>query len=212
MYQEHNIDEIDNKELLKDFSSKISEDLCDVNPISLLVNMNSDIYRNNMKDILNNLKKYILDPNHILLRNQYNIFDYKIVLGILNNHIYNINLNIYKFSKDIAVLFKNRFSLRKECSKEKYTEIMIYMKSLYKYLYINIKLLNNNINELNKYKNIIYHFIKDIQDIKCKFNIIKLQLQLYDTNFKSIINYIYFNKELYQLPEGIIKTFTNENT
>ena len=50
--------------------------------------MNSDIYRNNMKDVLNNLKKYILDPNHILLRNQYNIFDsYALIPDNVEKHL-----------------------------------------------------------------------------------------------------------------------------
>ena len=210
-HQANEEDEIDNKKLLNDFSTKISEDFSDINPISILINMNIKTYHTKMKNLLNNLKKYISDTNHILLRNQYSIFDYKIILHILNNYIYNINLLLYKLSEDIDILLINRILLKKECSKTKYTEIITDFKKLYKYLYIYIKSLNNDLNELNKYPNIIYYVIKDIQDIKCKFNIIKLQLQLYDTNLKSILNYIYFNKELYKLTEGIIKTYTNDN-
>ena len=100
-----------NKELLKEFTTKIIDDLGNENNIMPSINIPAEVYRDKMKDVLTTLKT-ILEPNHILLRNQYYLFQYEIIISIFTKYIEVINIVLIQLKKDIITLIINRIDFK----------------------------------------------------------------------------------------------------
>lgn len=196
--QEENID---NTELLKSFSEKIKSNYGDNIDYTLFFDTI------NLKELLQIFKK--LPDNHILLRNQYNIFDYKIVINIFDTYLVNIYQLLNEYIKIINIL-----NIKKEYFKDtKY--IKDYQTTTYAVNNLKYKLKNEIINFYEDYNNlkniplILQYLMKDINRFLIQYDLLILQIKLYNNNYTCILNYIYNDMPLYKLSNLCINSYTN---
>jgi hypothetical protein len=196
--QEENID---NTELLKSFSEKIKSNYGDNIDYTLFFDTI------NLKELLQIFKK--LPDNHILLRNQYNIFDYKIVINIFDTYLVNIYQLLNEYIKII-----NTLNIKKEYFKNT-KDIKDYQTTTYAVNNLKCKIKNEMIhfyedyNNLNNIPLILQYLMKDINRFLIQYDLLILQIKLYNNNYTCILNYIYSDMPLYKYTAYCINTYTN---
>lgn len=196
--QEENID---NTELLKSFSEKIKSNYGDNIDYTLFFDTI------NLKELLQIFKK--LPDNHILLRNQYNIFDYKIVINIFDTYLVNIYQLLNEYIKII-----NTLNIKKEYFKNT-KNIKDYQTTTYAVNNLKCKIKNEMIhfyedyNNLNNIPLILQYLMKDINRFLIQYDLLILQIKLYNNNYTCILNYIYNDMPLYKYTAYCINTYTN---